>query len=175
MISSPRRKAIKVFLLITSFFGLASFNVATLISDQIHTAGYNMLASILRSTLPDAALEKLLRNSSTVQRKIDSLQIQELAAKNADLERKLIKRAEVAKNVSKRVAARSVRAATRNISSIPGKAIPLLSIALEAGTTVLDINDLCDTINDMNELSASIDGEREDGQKICGIQVPGAK
>lgn len=106
MISSPRRKALKVLFLITSFFGLASLNVATLISDQIHTAGYNMVVSILRSALPDTALEKLLRNSSTVQRKIESLQIQELAAKNADLERKLIKCAEVAKNVSKRVAAR---------------------------------------------------------------------
>lgn len=175
MISSPRRKAIKEFLLITSFFGLASFNVATLISDQIHTAGYNILASILKSTLPDAALEKLLRNSSTVQRKMDLLQIQKLAAKNADLEHKLMKRAEVARKVSKQVIARSARAATRNVSSLPGKAIPLWGAALEAGTTVLDIKDLCDTIIDMNELSVSVDGEREGGQTICGIQVPGTK
>lgn len=62
---------VKLVLLVSSFLGLGSLNIATLISDQLHAASYSVLQRVLGAALTDATLERLLSHSPSVKRKRD--------------------------------------------------------------------------------------------------------
>ena len=62
---------VKLILLVSSFLGLGSLNIATLINDQLHTASYSVLQRVLGAALTDATLEKFLSHSPSVERKRD--------------------------------------------------------------------------------------------------------
>lgn len=62
---------VKLILLVSSFLGLGSLNIATLINDQLHTASYSVLQRVLGAALADARLEKILSHSPSVERKRD--------------------------------------------------------------------------------------------------------
>lgn len=194
-------KYIRRLLLLSSFLGLGSLNLATLVSDELHAAGYNALKSILGAGLTDATLTKLLSHSTTAKRTSDVAQAtrvlmdekaalsashrsltdkhaalelahKDISGKHVQLQQKSASQAAVVQKVSKRIATRSIVSASRNVSSLPGEAIPVLGTALVVGVTAWDIYDLCETIKDMNEINGAFGHPSEDQQMVCGMKVP---
>jgi hypothetical protein len=73
---------------------------------------------------------------------------------------------------STRLAARSTLNATRNVVSIPGKALPVVGTGIIVAGVVWDLHDLCESLKDMNRLNADFGNEQEDLKKVCGVAVP---
>jgi hypothetical protein len=74
-----------------------------------------------------------------------------------------------------KIGKRSVKSATRNVSSMPGEAIPWLGTAVIAGVTALELYDLCETMKDMTELKRAFDPTlttNADELEVCAIKVP---
>lgn len=63
-------KRIKNMLLFSSFLGLVSLNIATLVSDSLHTVAFNVLGSALVPLGPGLTAE-ILRSAPVVKRKYD--------------------------------------------------------------------------------------------------------
>lgn len=191
----------KIVILVFSFLGLGSLNVATLLNDQLHVAGYNALTSILGSALTDATLTRLLSHSTVAKRKSDvaiatknlldeknalmasnrnisgmhaalERTYKEVSDRHIKLQNTASKQAAVVSGVSKRIATRSAIGASRNVASLPGEALPLLGTALVVGVTAWDIHDLCLTIKDLNEINNAFGHPVEDEKAICGMKVP---
>lgn len=180
-------KRIKNVFLLLSFLGLISANIATLVSDSLHTAAFNTLKSFLGYALTDTALTKILGQSPTVKRNDDvAVKTKELVDKNtrlarnntelvekhAKLKKESDRKIKTAQKVSKRIATRSVMSARRHIVSLPGEAIPVLGTSIIVGVTVWDIHDLCQNMKDINQLNSAFGHALEDQDQICGIEVP---
>lgn len=74
-----------------------------------------------------------------------------------------------------RVTKRTSRSVARDIASMPGEALPWAGMAVIAGVTVLEVNDLCATLEDMDELKRAVDplAERdEEAFRVCSFEVP---
>ncbi|SDX32906.1 hypothetical protein [Nitrosomonas oligotropha] len=185
--SASLRKRIKNVFLLLSFLGLISANIATLVSDSLHTAAFNTLKSFLGYALTDTALTKILGQSPTVKKNDDvAVKTKELVDKNtrlarnntelvekhAKLKKESDRKIKTAQKVSKRIATRSVMSARRHIVSLPGEAIPVLGTSIIVGVTVWDIHDLCQNMKDINQLNSAFGHALEDQDQICGIEVP---
>ena len=172
-------KQIKKWLLAAALLILVSMNIATLINDSFHTAAFSALGAALGYTLAD----KILSRSPTVNRKNDvASATKELTRKNkslkkqsANLQKKIDKRSAALKKFSKSAAKQSTIAATRNITSISGEAIPILGIAVIAGVTAWNIHDSCQMMKELDELNAEFELHLEEKQTVCGIEVPTKK
>jgi tetrahydromethanopterin S-methyltransferase subunit G len=124
------------------FVGGALYSAA---SSMVEAAtGYRTVASRhaaqVASLLNDLELER--REKAKLQRRLDSA-----SAK--------------VKNTADRVTKRTSWSAARDIASMPGEAIPWVVMAVIAGVTVLEVNDLCATLEDMNELTLAFDPTAE--------------
>ena len=154
-------KRLKNLLLAATLLGLVAMNITTLISDNFHTAAYAALGTALGYTLSSKLTDKILSRSSTVNRKNDvASATKELSRKNkslkkrsSNLQKRIDKRSVALKKFSQRTAARSAIAATRNISSISGEAIPILGVAVIAGVTAWNIHDSCQMMKELDELN----------------------
>ncbi len=180
-------KRIKTALLLASLLGLLSANIATVVSDSLHTAAFNTLKSVLGLAFADTALTKILSQSPTVKRKDDvAVKTKELTDKNtrlirnnteleekhAKLKTESARKAEAVQKTSKRVTKRSVVGATRNIASLPAETIPILGTSIIVGVTLWDIHDLCQNMKDLNELNDVFEHQLEDQDAVCGMEVP---
>lgn len=192
---------VRTFVVVLSLLGLGALNVLTLVNGQIHDAGYGAIRAILGSAVSDEVLSRIFRNSPTATRRKDiaaatrvlldeksilsasnkSLLVkravleklqQETSAKNAELTRTSVTRAATVSKFSKRLATRSVINATRNLSSVPGEAIPIAGVAIVIGVTAWDLYDACETLKDLNELNSAFGHSQEDSTKVCGMKVP---
>ena len=159
----------KRLLLILSFFGLASLNVLTLVSEQVHTAGYSVMKAILARAVPEAEASRLLSQSPTVRRQHD------VAAATQVLLQEKSARAAVVLKTSNRIAVRSLKNTTRNVFSVFAKAIPGLGTGTILALTAWDVYDVCETLKDINELNSVFDHPPEDQTKVCGMKVPTPK
>ena len=153
-------------LLLLSFFGLASLNILTLVSDQVHTTGYGAVKAILARVLPEAEASRLLSQSPTVRRQHD------VAAATQVLLQEKSARAAVVLKTSNRIAVRSLKSITRNVSSGVVKAIPALGTGVILAATAWDVHDTCETLKDINELNRVFDHPPEDQTEVCGMHVP---
>ena len=191
----------KTWIIVSTLLGLVSLNILTLVSDEIHAAGYGVIKAVLASTLKDETLSRLLSNSPTFKRKSDvavatkalsdeksmiSASKRVLEVKHASLEKtneenkgkhsELMRisgiRSSTVQNISKRLATRSVINATRNASSVFAEAIPVAGVAIVVGVTVLDLHDACETLKDLNKVNIVFGHEQEDQAKVCGMKVP---
>lgn len=78
-------------------------------------------------------------------------------------------------DTNKRIARRTVSAATRNASSVVAESIPYFGIAVMLAVTAADLNDSCNTIKDLHALDVAIDPNKAfstDDSDICGLRVP---
>ncbi|MGV8805106.1 MAG: hypothetical protein ACWA6Y_09105 [Polaromonas sp.] len=200
---TPWRSA-KRLLLILFFFGLASLNVLTLVSDQVHSAGYGAMKAILATAVSEAAASRILSKSPMAKRQKDvsvaiqklsqeknvlvassqALQarqamlvksLQEVEASHSALKRTSEIRAAAVLKTSKRVAVRSLVNTTRNVSSVFAEAIPIVGTGVMLAVTVWDVHDACETLKDINELNSVFDHPPENQTKVCGMNVPTRK
>lgn len=168
---------IKSLLVFSSLLGLGGMNIATLVSEQIHNAGYGVLKSILGSIASETAASKMLSNSAVMRRKSDvALATKKIAdeklaltLKHAAIEKQ---RSEVVKRFSTRLAQRTVVNVTRNVSSIPGEAIPIIGTTLVVGVTAWDVYDACETMKDIKQLQSGFEQSVVDEKSVCGLHVP---
>ena len=76
---------------------------------------------------------------------------------------------------SETIGDRALKSAKRNVSSMPGEALPYFGSAIIVGITALEINDLCATLKDMAalRLAFSPDAIQNDNElKVCSIEIP---
>lgn len=73
------------------------------------------------------------------------------------------------------IGARTLKSARREVTSMPGEALPYLGTAVIVGVTALEISDLCATLKDMEALKLAfnpdaVQSERE--LEVCSIEIP---
>ncbi len=105
--------------------------------------------------------------SLAIRHAILDTKLSELSARHQLLARKAERQRVVAARVSKSVANRLVNASTRNLASFAGRAAPIVGTAVAVGTMYMDMKDACNTLRDINELSAEI-GEGMLSSMVCG-------
>ena len=130
-------------------------NVLTLTNSKVHDALYSMLSAlkIPQFTLNSPTSEKL-----------------KLKKQIASHKKAITQTKRFTKKLSKRI----TRNAKINIASMPFESIPLIGIATIVSVTAMDINDACETMKDLDELSILIDDEgvTTNRKKVCGTKVP---
>ena len=70
---------------------------------------------------------------------------------------------------------RAQKSATREITSMPGEALPYLGTAVIVGVTALEISDLCATLKDISALKRAFNPsfqQSEEELEVCSIKVP---
>lgn len=110
----------------------------------------------------------------TTQRTLKS-QIRDLTAGLVPFGGKKVALRTAVEETADKIGKRSVKSATRNVSSMPGEAIPWLGTAVIAGVTALELYDLCETMKDMTELKRAFDPTfttNADELEVCSIKVP---
>jgi len=78
----------------------------------------------------------------------------------------------------KRLTQRLTRNIGLNTGAVLTESVPILGVAVVVGTTAMDVNDACDTVNDMNTLFSELGlpENTDDASEICGYkkQIPSA-
>jgi len=180
---TPVRRWIKNMLLFSSFLGLVLFNIITLVNDSFHASVKStlgpLLGDIVRSPVvvkgsPHVMIDKLIKENEELRDKNKRLihKSSELEKKHATLKNESDRKAGYIQKALKRMANRSIVAATRNIASLPGESIPFLGTTLIVGVTAWDIYDYCENLKDLNVLNDVFGYQRVDQDTVCGIEVP---
>ncbi|MDE0211846.1 MAG: hypothetical protein OXJ64_18445 [Boseongicola sp.] len=81
-----------------------------------------------------------------------------LGTASGKLEEKFGKFRQAATAAAKRSQVRLIASAGRSIATAPGKALPVAGVPIVAVVTVWEIEDLCATIRDMDEIRSAADG-----------------
>jgi hypothetical protein len=77
----------------------------------------------------------------------------------------------LAKAKALEVSQRLRRGVARNISAIPGEAVPYVGIGVNIAMIGLDLHDACETMKDFNDLLRRL-GEGPEKDEFCGQQRP---
>ncbi|PSJ16433.1 hypothetical protein [Nitrosomonas supralitoralis] len=93
-------KRIKNTLLIFSFLGLLSLNIATLVNDELYTAAFRALTSVLKHALGPTLTDQLISHSPTIQREND---VRIATKKLSDINKTLIREEEILTKKNKRL------------------------------------------------------------------------
>ena len=127
-----------------------------------------------------ALKSKLVENTAklaverTTQRTLKS-QIRDLAVGLVPFKGKKVAIKTAVEETANKIGKRSLKSATRNVSSMPGEAIPWLGTAVIVGVTALELYDLCATLKDMTELKRAFDptlSSSEGELEVCAMKVP---
>lgn len=80
---------------------------------------------------------------------------------------------EAVADTSERVSRRLQRAATRDVASTFGEAIPFLGVGAAVAFTAWELRDSCELMRDIKELDAVFNPDHSIGKdEVCGIQPP---
>lgn len=83
---------------------------------------------------------------------------------------------EAVADTSTRIANRIKVAATRNVGSTFGEAIPFVGVGVIAAAIALDLSDTCQLLKDVRELDAAFNPENPiDPAEVCGLKPPSAE
>ncbi|MBR9728912.1 hypothetical protein ACFOD0_16620 [Shewanella intestini] len=137
-------------------------NVATVLSANVFDA--------LHGALSYVSPQALLGHGK-------SAQFNKVKLNNAQLKKQLkLKKHNMVqvKRISGRISKRVVKGVVRNTSSIMGEAVPYVGIGVMLAVTAADVYDGCQTVKDLNQMTALIDVNHQavDEATVCGIEVP---
>jgi hypothetical protein len=82
---------------------------------------------------------------------------------------------EAVEQTADRISQRARNSASREVASMAGESLPWIGTAVIVGVTALELNDLCETLIDMNELKRAFDPSldpKEGAATVCSIEVP---
>lgn len=82
---------------------------------------------------------------------------------------------EAASDIVEGISERTARTARRELAAMSGESIPFWGTAIIVGATTLELHDMCQNIQDLNELQRLIDpsaGDLEEGLTVCSMSVP---
>jgi len=158
------RSALVVIFLIASLLG----NFFLITSSSVHS-----FASSLFEMLP---IKGIVDNSLSTRNKKLEAENKKFRNENRKLiaERKVrLQKLSDARKISRKIAKRTVRNVTANLTSMVGEATPYIGIGLVVASTFLDVKDGCDTMRDVNEILVMLeDDQGEDANQVCGVSVP---
>ena len=90
---------------------------------------------------------------------------QQLAKDSADRQQKV-------RSISSRMVPRIGGIATKAVATLPGRIIPYVGTATSIAFTAWELHELCQVINDMEELNSSFGNAFHDPNRVCGIPKP---
>ena len=97
---------------------------------------------------------------------------QQLTTQKAELSKTRVS----AKKIRSRLAERLTRNISINVGSLAAEAIPWIGITTIVGVTLMDVNDACNTMNDINELLTILGEEPDESttKEVCAYhdQIP---
>lgn len=77
------------------------------------------------------------------------------------------------KDTAARVSRRTAFAATRNVGSMAGEALPVIGIGVIAAATAWEMHDACQMMGEMRALDAAFNPENPiSDDEVCGMKVP---
>lgn len=152
--------------LVLVFSGLEGLNIFSLVNSAFH----NSLFGALNNLVPDHWLSNSLASQSHNKDKDLKKAKSELKKKKAQLTSARNKVSSTRTKIQKRVA----RNLSANIASIPAESIPVIGIATIVAVTAMDLNDACETMSDLDDLTMSLgmDDVGPQTTKVCGEEVP---
>ena len=127
---------------------------------------------ILRSELSEQTAE--LASSRISNRQLKS-QVRDFGAGIVPFRGRRVALRTAVNETSETIGDRALRSARRNVSSMPGEALPYLGSAIIVGITALEISDLCATLKDMAALKSAFNPDAiqsENELKVCSIKIP---
>ncbi len=163
---------------LTVIAGLVLLNIATLINDTVHRIDYGVIAAVATTAMAEAiarafSAEPILGSSPTAKRAAAESRRAALESENKNLKLAEVRRKKALQGVSHRIAQRTAASAVRGARSLAGRSLPYVGIALSTTLTTLDIRDACETIKDLNQLSADSGGEAISTEmNVCGMRIP---
>lgn len=155
----------KRLLIIGVISGLIVSNTLTLLNNQIHEAAFNSLKTVLSSVVAKETLAHILSNSPTQKYAV-------MEARHIEFKRK---RVNTAKRISKLIAIRTEKHALGSFKSFFPRITPVIGAAVTVGFTVMEIQEDCQTLKDLNELSVDFEIEKHDETTVCGIDITSIK
>ena len=96
----------------------------------------------------------------------------------ANLRRVKEKARDATRKTAESISRRMKSSSTRKVAAMSVKAVPVLGVVAIAGLTVIEINEMCDTVTELTELQRVYEPELEipDEQvAVCGLDVPSQK
>lgn len=76
-----------------------------------------------------------------------------------------------AQRLGGRMRTRVARGVARQLATLPGKVVPAAGTAIAVGSTVLELRDLCDSMQDLAVLNAAVDLPAMDTRGAYGIDI----
>lgn len=95
-----------------------------------------------------------------------------IAALARTLEMRNARARAAAQTMSRGIAQRLAKGASRSVSLLAGKAVPYFGIAVTVAVTGLDLLDACDTVKEINQFAVSLELPAADHTAVCGVRVP---
>jgi hypothetical protein len=83
--------------------------------------------------------------------------------------------ADQTKSMTRQLKARTVKTASRNVSSAVAEAVPYIGIPVMLAVTAADLYDACQTMKEIDALHRSIGLDIEETKDVCGMTVPSLK
>lgn len=77
--------------------------------------------------------------------------------------------------LGERVLNRAARSVARRMAALPGHALPGLSATVAVGSAILDIDDACESLKDLDDLNRSVGFVPAKQTEVCGHTVPSAE
>lgn len=80
---------------------------------------------------------------------------------------------EAVRDTSQRMATRIKTAASKNVASTFGEAIPFIGVGVIVAATAVEVSDTCLLLKDVRELDAAFNPDNPiDPEEVCGMEVP---
>jgi FtsZ-binding cell division protein ZapB len=95
-----------------------------------------------------------------------------LSADHQQLSNKNQFRQDRVRTISGRMAPRIGGIATKSLATLPGRALPYIGVAASVAFTTWEIAELCNLMNDLDELNISFGNAFNDPNKVCGLPRP---
>jgi FtsZ-binding cell division protein ZapB len=95
-----------------------------------------------------------------------------LTADHQQLSNKNQFRQDKVRAISGRMAPRIGGVATKSLATLPGRALPYIGVAASVAFTTWEIAELCNLMNDLDELNISFGNAFNDPNKVCGLPRP---
>lgn len=171
--------------------GLVAINVLTLIDAKFHSFAYGFVVATVKTL---GLEDTVITNSPTMvkEREIESatrnlqsevsrlkVTVAALSVANTALlvdKKMLTEWRDRSKNTVSRIAnkirARSARNAAINVTDLLPASIPFLGIPVSVALTVMDVNDACNTMKDLNDMNQEFQLDHGDVTRVCGLPVP---
>lgn len=76
-----------------------------------------------------------------------------------------------AQQLGDRLKARVANSVARHLATLPGKVLPAVGATVVVGSTILELRDLCDSMQDMAAMNVAVGLPTIDNREVCGVQI----